>query len=511
MADKNIIGNNEWTFDKIEKMWKVIDRIAKEKYGLDYNEPRFEVVTYEQMIDISCSHGMPDMYSHWSFGKHFVKMQNDYHRGMSGLAYEIVINTNPAVAYLMENNTMTMQALVMAHASVGHASFFKNNYLFKTHTNANWVLGYMKYANEFIQECEQKYGLKPVEHLLDACHALQFYGIDYNFRQLESSKHREERYKAREKKRTEAHYDSLNEMWDPVQKLKRRRRILKVKDRKQELNILKYIEKNSPTLKVWQRKMINIVRTLSQYFYPQMLTKVMNEGWASFWHYTLMYDLYEEGHIDEGHMLEFLHSHTAVVTQPSLYSPGYSGINPYALGFNMFKDIRRICEDPTEEDKEHFPDIAGSDWVETLKYIAENYNDSSFIRQFLSPKVIRDMKLIRINDSYRKDYYGIEDIHNEDGYESIAYALSKQCDFRTKLPLITITPLDLTKSRMLKMCHFEDENGDLDGESFDKMMSYIYSLWRNDIKFYIYPCESLLEEGESNKPSVTVYPERRGK
>ena len=128
-------------------------------------------------------------------------------------------------------------------------------------------------------------------------------------------------------------------------------------------NLLYFIEKNAPRLEPWQREIVRIVRKIAQYFYPQRQTQVMNEGWATFWHYTLLNHLFEEGKVTEGFMLEFLQSHTNVVYQPPFYhSRAYSGINPYALGFAMYRDIRRICESPTEEDRRWFPEIAGSDW-----------------------------------------------------------------------------------------------------------------------------------------------------
>src|SRR5690606_32640598 len=127
-------------------------------------------------------------------------------------------------------------------------------------------------------------------------------------------------------------------------------------------------------------------------------TQVMNEGWATFWHYTIMHRLYEKGLVTDGFMLEFLQSHTAVIYQPPFDSPWYSGINPYALGFAIFTDLRRLCENPTAEDREWFPDFAGSDWLKTLDFAMRNFKDESFIQQFLSPKVIRDLKLFCIVD-----------------------------------------------------------------------------------------------------------------
>lgn len=124
----------------------------------------------------------------------------------------------------------------------------------------------------------------------------------------------------------------------------------------------------------------------------------MNEGWATFWHYTILNTLYDKGLVTDGFMMEFLQSHSAVIYQPPYDNPWFSGINPYTLGFNMFIDLRRICEHPTDEDKKWFPDIAGSDWLETLHFAMHNFKDESFILQFLSPKVMRDMKFFSIID-----------------------------------------------------------------------------------------------------------------
>lgn len=146
-------------------------------------------------------------------------------------------------------------------------------------------------------------------------------------------------------------------------KLLRRHAVILLSRRK---NLLYFMEKNAPPLEPWQREILRIVRKVSQYFYPQKQTQVMNEGWATFWHYTILNHLYDEGKVTERFMLEFLHSHPNVVFQPPYNSPWYSGINPYALGFAMFRDIKRICQNPTEEDKYWFPDIAGSDWLTTL-------------------------------------------------------------------------------------------------------------------------------------------------
>ncbi len=129
----------------------------------------------------------------------------------------------------------------------------------------------------------------------------------------------------------------------------------------------------------------------------------MNEGWATFWHYTLLNHLYDEGMVTDGFMIEFLQSHTNVVIQPPFDAPYYSGINPYALGFAMMRDIRRICEEPTDEDRQWFPDIAGRDWLKVLDFAMRNFKDESFIAQYLSPRLMREFQLFAILDDDRED------------------------------------------------------------------------------------------------------------
>ncbi len=168
---------SEWTFELLERYEREIGRVAA-GYGLDTYPRQIEVITSEQMIDAYSSVGMPVGYHHWSYGKQFLTTQKSYQRGQMGLAYEIVINSDPCIAYLMEENTLPMQALVIAHAAYGHNAFFKGNYLFRTWTDAAGILDYLVFARNYIAECEQRHGEEAVEDILDSCHALMNYGVD---------------------------------------------------------------------------------------------------------------------------------------------------------------------------------------------------------------------------------------------------------------------------------------------------------------------------------------------
>jgi len=169
--------SNDWNFELLDAFNREIGRIAG-NFGLDTYPNQIEVIRSDQMLDAYSSVGMPLGYSHWSYGKKFVELEQNYARGKMGLAYEIVINSNPCIAYLMEENTLTMQALVIAHACYGHNSFFKGNYLFQTWTDAGGIIDYLLFAKDYVAQCEEKHGIENVERVLDACHALMNYGVD---------------------------------------------------------------------------------------------------------------------------------------------------------------------------------------------------------------------------------------------------------------------------------------------------------------------------------------------
>ncbi len=302
MKPKNepISTSSDWTYESIDKYYEVINKIVTEEYGeLDCYPNQIEIIGSEQMLDAYSSIGMPLFYNHWSFGQEFIKQQHYYKKGYIGLAYEIVINSNPCIAYLMEENTMLMQVLVIAHACFGHNAFFKGNYIFRQWTDAEAIIDYMVFAKKYIAECEERYGYDEVEDVLDACHALQQYGVDKYKRPPRLLVKEEE---AREKERQEYVQSQLNEIWStiPTSKPDEEQDESEVFPASPQENILYFIEKNAPNMDPWKREIIRIVSKIAQYFYPQMQTKVMNEGFATFWHYTLINDLFDRGYINDG-------------------------------------------------------------------------------------------------------------------------------------------------------------------------------------------------------------------
>jgi stage V sporulation protein R len=487
---KPISEGSEWTFELLEKYDKEIARIAKE-YRLDTYPNQIEVITAEQMMDAYASVGMPISYHHWSYGKHFLQTQTHYQRGQMGLAYEIVINSDPCIAYLMEENTMCMQALVIAHACYGHNSFFKGNYLFRTWTDASAIIDYLVFARKYIKECEERHGVDAVEEILDASHALMNYGVDRYKRPRPISAEEE---KQRQQKREEILQQQVNDLWRtiPTAEKEQKSREKRFPEEPQE-NLLYFLEKNAPLLKPWQREIIRIVRKLAQYFYPQRQTQVMNEGWATFWHYTLLNTMYDEGLVTDGFIMEFLNSHTNVVYQPAFDSPYFSGINPYTLGFAMMSDIRRICEHPTDEDREWFPELAGSDWLDSIHFAMQNFKDESFVLQYLSPKVMRDLKLFSIMDDERKMHIHIDAIHDEEGYRQVRTDLAKQYDLSYREPNIQVYSVDVTGDRSLTLHHYRNNNIPLNDDA-SEVIKHLRTLWGFDVYLH-----SINDQGKTIK------------
>lgn len=482
---------SEWTFELLAQVETEVQRVAK-NFGLDTYPNQLEVISAEQMMDAYASVGMPISYYHWSFGKHFLGTEKSYKRGQMGLAYEIVINSNPCIAYLMEENSLTMQTLVIAHAAYGHNSFFKGNYLFRTWTDADAIIDYMLFAKNFIADCEQRYGIEAVELLLDSCHALQNYGVDRYKRPARISLAKEQ---LRQREREEYLQSQVNDLWRTVPKRdqptvdEEPRRI----PAEPQENLLYFIEKFSPMLEPWQREIVRVVRKISQYFYPQRQTQVMNEGWATFWHYTILNQLYEEGIVGDGFMMEFLQSHTNVVYQPPISSPYFNGINPYALGFAMMCDIRRICENPTEEDYRWFPDMAGGDWKETLDFAMRNFKDESFILQYLSPKLMRDFHFFSVLDDDRQDTLEISAIHDDDGYLYLRERLAGQYNLGNREPNIQVWSVDMQGDRSLTLRHVEYQRRPLNDQT-DEVLKHVARLWGFDV--YL---DALDEEGKVNR------------
>lgn len=489
-------AGDDWTPEILDRAWEEIEIIAREELKVTYYKPQVEIVTARQMLDAYTSVGMPIYYKHWSFGKEFVRDEKAYKSGRMGLAYELVINSDPCIAYLMEENNALIQTLVMAHASVGHSAVFKNNYLFKQYTDASAIIDYLNFAKMYLKKCEEKYGEQEVELVLDACHALQDYGVDRYIKPKRLSPAEEE---SRALERFERELNDYDHVWEKVgqplqQRIADNNRVIKpltkfeMLDEPQE-NILYFIEKNAPHLPAWKREIIRIVRKLAQYFQPQRATKVVNEGYATFTHFYIMNRLHEKGLIDGGTMIEFFATHNNVIMQ----YPMTTRFNPYKLGFSIFMEIKRICEGGhetprgwvpiTDEDRRLFPNLIGKNWVEEVNYAMENFKDETFILQYLTPRIVRELQLFAVNDPHLyAEAFEVTAVSDDRGFQDLRQKLAAQHAVENYTPDVQITGIDVKGSRKLMLEHFTKRGRPLDHLDAKLVTRYISNLWEYTVQ-----------------------------
>ncbi len=459
-----LFDNNNWTFDKLRIAEEACAEIAFKELKLDIYPNQIEIIGSDQMLEAYTSVGMPIMYDHWSFGEQYIHEERNYRAGKRGLAYEIVMNTSPCISLLMEENSMMMQLLVIAHAAFGHNHFFKNNYMFKDWTDADGIVDYLLFAKNYIQKQEEIHGTDTVRELLDALHAIQVYGVDRYKRPPRLNKEAE---KERQKERAAHVQREANLLWSTIpQAVKSEAEDpygrKKVPSEPQE-NLLYFIEKHSPILEEWQREVVRIVRKVSQYFHPQRQTKLMNEGFATSVHWYILNRMYDKGQISNGYMLEAIHSHAGVLFQPDYKHPGYSGYNPYALGFAMFRDMRK------KAGEDEFVDV----WLDAV----ENYKDDNFIRQFLSEEVVKEFGMMEITNEENSPYVEISGIQNRTDFDRIRETLADQYSLAAMYPDIEVINANVYGDRTLELNHTSYRGTRLDSHRRHQTLQYMAQLW----------------------------------
>ena len=480
----------DWNFDTIQRTYDAVEEIALGELGLDLYPTRLEVITAEQMLDAYASVGMPVMYSHWSFGKRFAQQETLYRKGLQSLALEIVINANPSLCYIMEENTMATQATVIAHAAMGHNHFFKHNQTFKRWTDADSILEDLRYARRLVAECEEYHGQQAVERILDAASRAGRPGRRPRppgrppglGRRTHTASAAAPRRAGSDRRPVAAHRAQA-----------RRRPGARAGGRAGggPAPIARPAGGEPAVLPGGARAAAGELAArpsadgarAAAYFEPQRQTKMMNEGCATWTHYQIMNRLRDKGQIDEGAMLEFLHLHAHVVAQPQFDDRGFSGINPYALGFAMMQDIERLCTEPTDEDKAWFPQIAGNGKPhETLREAWAEFRDESFILQYLSPRLIRELRLFKLRDDSAEDNYVVEAIHDDAGYKRLRRALSEAHDPVAAQPRIEVVEANLRGDRKLYLEHRVQDRRQLDAMETRRVLRHIAFLWGYDVQ-----------------------------
>jgi len=441
-----------------------------ERFGLDPYAQEFEICDYEQMISYMVYSGMPSHYPHWSYGKSFEKLKTLYDYALTGLPYEMVINSNPAIAYLMRDNTLALQVLTMAHV-YGHNDFFKNNFTFRTIRAEFTIETFKAHANRVRQYIEDpSIGLEKVERILDAAHALS----------LQCRRNLTIR-KQSEAEQKEAKLEDSKPATDPFQSVHRRKEwvspdLAKVPLYPEE-DILLFIRDHNPHLAEWEKDLLTIVHEQAQYFIPQIETKIMNEGWASFWHKRIL----EALDLPQDLRLEFIVRHTQVL------SPHPGGLNPYHIGMKIWEDIeRRWSETKPEVEKKPAPKTKSAQ--EKLFEVREVERDSSFLRRYLTEELVRELNLFEYQS--RGNEKVVSKVADDDNWQAIKDTLIQNVGTGT-IPVIKVEDSDYGHNRGLFLRHFHDGR-DLQLEYAEKTLQYLRQVWGREVAL-----ETILNEKKS--------------
>ena len=422
---------SDWTESDLIHWDEKIIRVA-EDMGLDWHPIDYEIIDYQEMIGAMAYVGLPTHYRHWSYGKEYERTHTMYNMGQTGLPYEMIINSNPSIAYLMRENPLHIHILTMAHC-IGHSDFFKQNRMFAD-TNPDNIIDQFKAASKYVRKLieDPSIGVDKVEHILDAAHAIKyqvprFPGIKY--------KTHEQIVQAELKKMKQ------NPKYKPD--------LTKVPLRP-EYNLLNFIAENSKHLEEWQRDLILIVEESSKYFIPQALTKVMNEGWAC----TIHYKIVQELNLPDSLHLPFIKLHNQVVR------PHLGQLNPYHLGFKMFEKI--LNEGNLEE----------------ALIVREVHNDISFLRFYIDEEFMVEQNYFSYSFKKKQKSITIDDISDEGGWEAVRDQMIQNIGLN-RVPVVYVDEIE--KDNTLSLVH-EHDGRDLDLAYANKVYKHIRTLWGDEVR-----------------------------
>lgn len=430
----------DYLLSDLEDWNKKIEKIVEE-VGLDCYPQEFEVIGYNDMLAYEAYVGMPSKYPHWSYGKAYEKNKILYSFNMTGLPYEMVINSDPSLAYLMRENTLLLQILTMAHV-YGHNDFFKNNRLFRDGTRADKTIEMFKLDADIIRGYinDPSIGYSEVERVIDAAHSIRYQvprviGVKKVSEEKIKQGMLDDYAKKREQRSILDQYEEI-EMPD-ISKIP-----LEPDD-----DVIQFII-NYGDLEDWERNILSIVRRESMYFIPQIETKIMNEGWASFWHYNILKKL----NLDDGLYLEFIKRHNDVIA-PNPYS-----LNPYYIGFKVLQDI----------DKRY--------GREKLFEVRELERDNSFLRKYLTQELCEELGLFK----YGKKGLDIvvDEVSDENGWKKIRDTIATECGVGS-IPYIRVKEMD-RKDFSLNLEHVFDGR-ELEASYTKRTLKHIYELWKRKV------------------------------
>ncbi len=433
----------DYSVNELKKWSRQIEEIAEES-GLDCYEQEFWFVSYEEMMSYEAYSGMPSHYPHWSYGKAYERIRTLNKYNLSGLPYEIVINSNPCIAYLMKDNSLLLQILTMAHV-YAHNDFFKNNRLFRLGTRAEHTVEMFKNHAERVRDYvkDPSIGCIEVERVLNAAHALRYQceriiGI----KKLQADELRE-RVKS-SNKRSASDFPLLEPKPTYTDEPDLRRLPLEPEE-----DLLFFISTYG-RLEPWQKDIIDIVREETRYFIPQIETKIINEGWASFWHYMILKKL----GLPQKLYFEFLRRHNQII------KPYEGRINPYFLGFKIFMDLYEKNDGNTQK----------------IFEVRSVERDETFIRRYLTKELCAELKLFE----YEKhgSEYVVSEVADDKGWMKIRNTIASSTGFGS-LPVVRVIDWN-QKENTLLLEHMYDGR-ELDLQYANETLKHLVDLWEGRV------------------------------
>jgi stage V sporulation protein R len=455
--------------NELQKWDDTIQELVR-RFGLNCYPQEFEICDHNEMLGYMAYTGMPSHYPHWSYGKSFERQKTMYDYGVSGLPYEMVINSSPCLAYLMRDNTLLLQVLTIAHV-YGHNDFFANNFTFTSGTKAQYALEMFKsHGNRISTYMEDpSIGVERVEEAIDHAHAICY----QRSRNLAIQQLSMEDQRIRAWERAQPKEDDWREIHPPQEYVAPN--LTKVPLEPQE-NLLQFIAKFNPYLPEWKRDILLIVDKQTQYFMPQMETKIMNEGWASYWHHRILNEL----QLPQGMHIEFMIRHNQVLR------PHPGGLNPYHLGFILWHDIERRWN-AGETGREWTDDTPKVD-VSTLDEndtpgrkkmfeIRESDRDQSFLRRFLTQEIMEELHLFQ-HDKRGKERV-ITKVSDQENWKDVKENLIKGVGTGS-IPVIKVEDADFGRNRTLYLKHYHDGR-DLQLEYAEHTLKHVSALWEREV------------------------------
>ncbi|WP_088547604.1 SpoVR family protein [Paenibacillus aquistagni] len=468
--------------DEMRELEKSIDEITEiaTGFGLDFYPMRYEICPADIIYTFG-AYGMPTRFHHWSFGKTFNKMKMQYDFGLSKI-YELVINSDPCYAFLLDGNSLIQNKLIVAHV-LAHCDFFKNNARFMN-TNRNMVES-MSATAERISSYELEYGTQAVESFIDAVLAIQEH-VDPQLihpRKLDKQRYMEmkiQEMKGDQDSGPDGPYDDLLSLEENRRKGKKHG----ITDQadftfppEPEKDIIWFIQEFSTVLEDWQRDIMTMLRDEMLYFWPQMETKIMNEGWASYWHQRIIREL----ELTSGETIEFAKLNSSVV------QPSRNSLNPYYLGLKIFEDIEKRWDNPNSFEQERLGRKPGKG-REKIFEVRELDSDTSFIRNYLTKDLTRDL------DLYVFEKKGPEWKITDKSWENIRDQLVYS-RVNGGFPYLVVQDGDYQRTGELYVKH-NYEGIELDLKYLERTLPYVYTLWGKSVHL-----ETLVED----KPVLFTY------